>query len=95
MEMMNAPTIQHFYNSLSKKGLSLKTAKIIHGVLSEALRQAVAIGYLRANPAEAYTLLRIAKKDIKSLDNNVSLGLVLFQTFSAKSLFRASSTNYS
>ena len=70
MESLNAPTIQHFYNSLSKKGLAPKTVKIIHGVLHEALRQAVAVGYLRVNPSDSCTLPRIVKKQVKPLDDD-------------------------
>ncbi len=70
MESLNAPTIQHFYNGLSKKGLAPKTVKIIHGVLHEALRQAVAVGYLRVNPSDSCTLPRIVKKQVKPLDDD-------------------------
>lgn len=69
-ESLNAPTIQHFYNSLSKEGLAPKTVKIIHGVLHEALRQAVAVGYLRVNPSDSCTLPRIVRKQVKPLDDD-------------------------
>lgn len=70
----NAHMIQHFYNSLGKpKGnkqrLSPKTIKCVHGVLHKALSQAVKIGYLRFNPADACELPRIERKEIKPLDN--------------------------
>lgn len=68
LEMLNAPTIQHFYNELSQKGRSPKTVKNIHGVLHEMLQQAVRIGYLRVNPTDACTLPRVVKKEIKPLD---------------------------
>jgi len=70
LELLNAHTIQHFYNGLSKKGLSPKTIKIIHGVLHKAIQQAVAIGYLRVNPSDACTLPRVVKKEIKPLDDD-------------------------
>jgi len=70
LESLNAHTIQQFYNGLSKKGLSPKTIKIIHGVLHKALQQAVAIGYLRVNPSDACTLPRVIKKEIKPLDDD-------------------------
>ncbi len=70
MESLNAPTIQHFYNDLGKKRLAPKTVKIIHGVLHKALQQAVAIGYLRMNPSDVCILPRVAKKDIKPLDDD-------------------------
>jgi len=74
LDALNAHTIQSFYNSLGverdgKPGLSPKTVKNIHGVLHKALQQAVKIGYLRFNPAEACELPRIEKKEIKPLDD--------------------------
>lgn len=51
-----------------KSGLSPKTVKNIHGVLHKALQQAVAIGYLRFNPADACTLPRVERKELQPLD---------------------------
>ena len=62
-------TIQAFYNSLLKKGLAPKTISIIHGVLHKSLQQAVAIGYLRANPADHCVLPKVRRKPIKPLDD--------------------------
>lgn len=70
LEALNAPTIQHFYNGLSKNGLSPKSVKNIHGILHKALQQAVAIGYLRVNPSDACTLPRVERKDLKPLDDD-------------------------
>lgn len=74
LEALNAYTIQGFYNSLGKPqgdkpGLSAKTVKCIHGVFHKALSQAVKVGYLRFNPADACELPRIERKEIKPLDN--------------------------
>lgn len=69
LDLLNAHTIQHFYNNLSKAGLSPKSVKNIHGVLHESLQQAVRIGYLRANPSDACTLPRVVRKEIKPLDD--------------------------
>lgn len=73
LDALNASMIQRFYNSLGKPlgekpGLSPKTIKGIHGVLHKALSQAVAVGYLRHNPADACKLPRIERKKIKPLD---------------------------
>ena len=74
LDRLTAPTIQGFYNKLIKppdeggKGLSPKTLKNIHGVLHKALQQAVAVGYIRFNPADAVVLPRVVKKEIKPLD---------------------------
>ena len=69
LEALNAHTIQEFYNSLGaeregKRSLSPKSIKNIHGVLHKALQQAVKIGYLRFNPADACELPRIEHKEI-------------------------------
>ena len=66
-------TIQGFYNGLSieregGKALSPKSVKNIHGILHKALQQAVAVGYIRFNPADACTLPRVEKKEISPLD---------------------------
>lgn len=70
LEVLNAHTIQHFYNGLSQKGLSAKTVKNVHGVLHELLQQAVRIGYLRVNPSDACTLPRVVKKEIRPLGDD-------------------------
>lgn len=68
-------TVQMFYNTLAagaagKPALSPKTIKNIHGVLHQALKQAVLNGYLRTNPADACTLPRGQKAEIKPLDED-------------------------
>ena len=75
LEALSAQIIQTFYNDLSKPtkerpdGLSPKTVKNIHGVLHRALQQAVLIGTLRFNPAEACTLPRQEKKELVPFDD--------------------------
>lgn len=70
LEALKTHEIQKFYNSLTEvKGLSPKSVKIAHGVLHKALQQAVAIGYIKANPSDACTLPRVERKEIKPLDN--------------------------
>lgn len=81
LEALNAHTIQGFYNDLGaerdgKPGLSPKTVKNIHGVLHKALQQAVKVGYLRFNPADACELPRIERKDIKPLDDEAMTAFV-------------------
>jgi integrase len=75
LEALTAPTIQTFYNALGKPrgekpALSAKSIKNIHGILHKALQQAVAVEYLRFNPAGACTLPRIERKEISPLDDN-------------------------
>lgn len=77
LEALNAHTIQGLYNGLTveregKPGLSPKTVKNIHGVLHKALQQAVKIGYLRFNPADACELPRVVRKELKPLDEEQS-----------------------
>lgn len=50
--------------------MSPKTIKNIHGVLHKALQQAVKLGYIRYNPADACDLPRVERKEIKPLDSN-------------------------
>ena len=72
LEALSTPTIQHFYNQPTQSnqgqdGLSQKTVKNIHGVLHQALQQAVALGFLRFNPSDACTLPRITRKQFQPL----------------------------
>ena len=75
LEALNTHEIQQVYNALGEpsktrsKGLSPKTIKDIHGVLHKALRQAVEIGYLRFNPADACKLPRVEHKELAPLDD--------------------------
>lgn len=73
LEALNAHDIQRFYNGLSaqkegKRSLSPKSVENVHGILHKALQQAVAVGYIQFNPADACTLPRAEKKEIKPLD---------------------------
>lgn len=74
LEALNAPAIQNFYNYLGKPkgdkaGLSGKTIRCIHGILHKSLQQAMKIGYIRSNPAEACELPKAVRKEIKPLDS--------------------------
>lgn len=67
--------VQQFYNRMKngdKKhaALSPKTIRNIHGVLHKAMEQAVALGYLRTNPADKCKLPKVERKEIKPLDND-------------------------
>lgn len=68
LETLTPPAIQAMYNGLykpdnSRRPLSAKTIKNIHGVLHKALQQAVAVSYLRFNPANACTSPRVIHKE--------------------------------
>ena len=75
LEALKTPANMRIYNQLGmerdgKAGLSPKTVKNIHGILHEALQQACKVGYIRTNPADACTLPRAEKKEIKPLDSD-------------------------
>lgn len=75
LSALNTHTIQEVYNRMTqprgeKAGLSPKTVKNVHGVLHNALKQAVLNGYIRFNPADACTLPRSEKRELKPLDED-------------------------
>ena len=68
-------TIQIFYNKVLKSdrnpnGISAKSVKNLHGILHSALKQAVTLGYLPSNPADACILPRIEKSEVSFLQND-------------------------
>lgn len=65
LDTLQPHVIQAFYNGLS---CSPKTVKNIHGVLHKALQQAIRLGYLRSNPADACQLPRVERAEIRPLD---------------------------
>lgn len=81
LESLNTHTIQKFYNRLGEEsdgnpGLAPKSIKIVHGVLHKALSQAVALNYLRLNPADACILPRVIRKELKPLDEDATARFV-------------------
>lgn len=70
LSKVTAAMIQQMYNELqTKKELSPKTIKNVHGVLHRALEQAQKMGHIRSDPLAAVTLPRIEKKQIKPLED--------------------------
>lgn len=69
LEKLRPHMVQHFYNECHKT-LSAKSVKNIHGILHRAFQQAVAVGYLTANPTDACNLPRAERKLIKPLDDD-------------------------
>ena len=67
--------VQSFYNRLLNAGddrtkpLAPKTVRCIHGVLHEAMNQAVANGELKRNPTESCKLPKVIKKEIQPLED--------------------------
>lgn len=66
LEALNAHTVQEFYNSL--ENLSPSSVKTVHGVLHQALKQAMINGYIRFNPTTACKLPRAERREIAPLD---------------------------
>lgn len=57
--------IQKLYNGMMKNGLSAKTVRHVHNVISPALKQAVKWRLITQNPCELCELPRIVKKEMK------------------------------
>lgn len=71
---MTPTIVQKFYNRLlhpttGNKPLSAKTVRDVHGVLHQALEQAVAVGELAKNPTSACKLPKAKKKEIVPLED--------------------------
>lgn len=62
---LQAYDIQKLYNEMIKKGLSAKTVRHVHNVLSPALKQAVKWKLLASNPCELCELPKLVKREMK------------------------------
>jgi integrase len=69
LQKLTPDTVQNFYGNLTKKGLSAKTVKNIHGVLNAAMAQALEDDKIKKNPCHNRTLPRITKKEIVAMDS--------------------------
>lgn len=74
LEALPTHEIQGLYNNLQKQRrdvppLSPKSIRNLNGVLHKALQQAVELGYIRFNPADACKLPRVERTEIKPLDD--------------------------
>jgi integrase len=59
--------IQALYGEMQEKGLSSRSVRAFHAVLSSALKQAVRLRMLSRNPCEAVELPRQVRKEMKAL----------------------------
>ncbi|HEX8139021.1 MAG TPA: tyrosine-type recombinase/integrase [Pyrinomonadaceae bacterium] len=59
--------IQKLYAEMQERGLSARTVRYLHAILSSALKQAVRWGMLSRNPAELVNLPRQVRKEMKAL----------------------------
>lgn len=67
LSALTPPQIQAFYNGLQRDGLSPKSVRNVHGILTKCLSTAVQVGYLKSNPASMVTLPKVVKKEIVPL----------------------------
>ena len=77
LDELTPTIIQKFYNRLlhpspssEKKALSAKTVRDIHGVLHQALEQAVKSGEMESNPTKACKLPKVQKTEIAPLEDS-------------------------
>ena len=66
---LRADQIQAVYSQKLKEGTSARTVILIHSVLHKALKQAVRLGIIIANPADAITRPKSRRKEMKTLSN--------------------------
>ena len=74
LDELTTTIVQRFYNQLlhppsGKKPLSPKTIRCIHGVLHQALDQAVCAGELESNPSSSCKLPKVKRKEIVPLED--------------------------
>ena len=73
---------------VSKPGLSPKSIKNLHGVLHEALDQAMKLGYIRYNVTDAVILPRVKKPEMHPIvDENVSKFLTAIKGHKFEDMF--------
>lgn len=75
LNKLDGLTIQRFYNDQVQgrngwRAISPKTLKDLHGILHEALQQAVNLGYITRNPTCACKIPRVEKPEISPLDSD-------------------------
>ena len=88
LQALTAPIIQRMYNT-KRLELSAKSIRNLHGVLHKALAQAVKIGYIRYNPADACELPRVIEKPIKPIEGeNVNKFLTAIKGHKYETLYK-------
>jgi len=76
LQQLTPDAVQKFYNGLTKKGLSAKSIKNVHGVLNSALTQAIDDDYIKKNPCANRTLPRVVKREIKAMDSDTVIDFI-------------------
>lgn len=67
LEKVRAEELQNLYLAKEKEGLSARTVRLLHVVIHAALKQAVKLGYVPRNVADATTPPRVRRKEIRVL----------------------------
>ena len=67
---LDGAMIQHFYSGLVKKGIAPKSVWNLHGTLHKALTQAVQLGIIRVNPADACDLPKVIKHEMTPIPDD-------------------------
>ena len=67
---LSAPMIQKLYNDELRSGAAVKSVKCLHGGLHKALSQAVKLGYLPFNPADACDLPKLVHKEAPHMEDD-------------------------
>ena len=67
LSQLASADIQKLYSAMLERGLSPRTIRYTHSVLSSALQQAVKWGLLSRNPAKAVDLPRNTQREMKAL----------------------------
>ena len=75
LDELTTTVVQRFYNKLlhppsERKPLSSKTIRCIHGVLHQALDQAVNAGEMESNPSSSCKLPKVKRKEITPLEDS-------------------------
>ena len=76
LSKLNPTQIQAFYNKMLEDGFSPKTIKDVHGIVRKSLDQALKLRYIGINPADACTLPKVIKKELKPLAEDEMLALL-------------------
>jgi integrase len=75
LSALSPHAIQTVYNRLqqdtdTRKPLSAKSVRNLHGILHAALERAVLLGYIQRNPSKGCTLPRVTKKEMAVIKDN-------------------------
>ena len=70
LSALTAPMIQKLYNDELRAGAAVKSVKCLHGGLHKALSQAVKLGYMPFNPADACDLPTLPQREVAHMEDD-------------------------